>query len=75
MARYVPGNVPEPMATEFNKIATALDTADVMLALDPVFAVPKKFREGSIVLAKAPWNPGSGDGIYCFRAGSWRFLG
>jgi hypothetical protein len=76
MARYVPGNVSNPeLAAELAKIAQAMETADAMLNLDAVFAAPKKFREGSIVLAKAPWNPGSGDGVYCYRGGAWRFLG
>lgn len=76
MARYIPGNIADQQtANELNKIAQAMETADVMFNLEPIFAVPKKFREGSIVLAKAPWNPGSGDGVYCYRGGSWRFLG
>lgn len=76
MARYIPGNV-DDLATkaELDKISQAMETADVMLNLEPIYAVPKKFREGSIVFAKAPWNPGSGDGVYCYRGGSWRFLG
>lgn len=76
MARYIPGNVND-LATkaELDKIAQAMETADVMLNLDALYAAPKKFREGSIVLAKSPWNPGSGDGVYCYRGGAWRFLG
>lgn len=76
MARYIPGNVNDSATkAELDKIAQAMETADVMLNLEPIYAVPKKYREGSIVLAKAPWNPGSGDGVYCYRGGSWRFLG
>lgn len=76
MARYIPGLVADPaLRAEFDKIAQAAETPDAMLNLDPIFAAPKKFRDGSIVYAKAPWNPGSGDGVYLFRAGSWRFLG
>lgn len=76
MARYTPGTVSDPQtAGELQKIAASLDSADVMLALDPLYAAPKKFREGSIVFAKSPWNPGSGDGVYCYRSSAWRFLG
>ena len=76
MARYIPGNVADPqIQEELNKIAQAAETADVMLNLDALYAAPKKFREGSIVLAKAPWNPGSGDGVYCYRGGAWHLLG
>lgn len=77
MARYIPGNVSD-LATkaELDKISQAMETADVMLNLEKVYAVPKKFREGSIVFADGTtWNPGSGGGIYCYRAGAWRFLG
>lgn len=76
MARYTPAVVSDSLVnSELAKIAQAMETADVMFNLEPVFAVPKKYREGSIVFAKSPWNPGSGDGIYCYRAGAWRFLG
>jgi len=76
MGRYTPGSLADPqVADEFKKVAGALDSPNVMLALDALYAAPKKFREGSIVLAKSPWNPGSGDGVYCYRGGAWRFLG
>ena len=80
MARYTPATVPTGdlqafLSEELSKIAQSTETADAMLMLDPLFAPPKKFREGAIVFAKAPWTPGSGDGCYMFRAGLWRFLG
>ena len=76
MGRYIPGNVPEPMASELSKVANALDTGDAQLNLDMLYAAPKKFREGTIVLADGTrWNPGSGGGFYGYRAGAWRFLG
>lgn len=76
MARYTPGNVADmAIKSELDKIAQAMETADVMLNLEPIYAAPNKYREGSIVLAKAPWNPGSGDGVYCYLGGVWKFLG
>lgn len=76
MARYIPGNVSSTeLKTELDKVAQAMETPNPFMALDALFAAPKKFREGTIVLAKAPWNPGSGDGVYCYRGGAWRFLG
>lgn len=76
MARYNPSLVADAGVNgELAKIAQAMETADEMLYLEAVYAVPKKYREGSIVLAKSPWNPGSGDGVYCYRGGAWRFLG
>lgn len=77
MARYTPGNVSDAaLSTELEKIAQAMDTADSMLNLDMLYAVPKKFRVGSIVLADGTtWNPGSGVGIYCYYGSAWHFLG
>lgn len=76
MARYIPGNVADPLiAAELAKIAQAMETPDPFLTLDTLYSAPKKFREGTIVKASAPWNPGSGDGYYGYRAGLWRFLG
>lgn len=77
MARYIPGNVTDPLlAAELSKIAQAAETADPFLTLDTLYAPPPKFRNGTIALADGTtWNPGSGAGVYCFRAGAWRFLG
>jgi len=77
MARYTPAIVNNPQVdNELGKIAQALDTADAQLNLDMLYAPPKKYREGTIVLADGTtWNPGSGGGFYGYRAGVWRFLG
>lgn len=77
MARYTPGLIADPkLFEEFSKIAQAMETADPFLFLDTLYAAPKKYREGMICKADGTtWNPGSGAGVYCFRAGSWRFLG
>lgn len=83
MARYTPANVPNDAAAladflrvELGKIAQAAETADQFLMLDTLYAAPKKYREGTICKADGTtWNPGSGAGVYCYRAGAWRFLG
>lgn len=77
MARYTPGLIADPkLCEEFLKIAQAMETADQFLFLDTLYAAPKKYREGMIVKADgSTWNPGSGAGVYCYRAGAWRFLG
>ena len=76
MARYIPGNVADAvLREELAKIAEAMDAPNQFLSLDTLYAAPTKFREGTVVKAGAPWNPGSGDGFYGYRAGSWRFLG
>lgn len=77
MARYIPGNVADPvLAMELAKIAQAMETPDQFLQLDTLYAAPKKYREGTLVKADGTsWNPGSGAGVYCYRASAWRFLG
>jgi len=34
-------------------------------------AAPENPREGLVVYAKAPWNPGGGDGFYGWDGTSW----
>lgn len=77
MARYIPGNVADPvLAAELAKIAQAMETPDQFLQLDTLYAAPKKYREGTLAKADGTsWNPGSGAGVYCYRAAAWRFLG
>lgn len=77
MARYIPGNVADAvLREELAKIAEAMESPDQTLHLDTLYAPPPKFREGTLVKADGTtWNPGSGAGVYCFRAGLWRFLG
>jgi len=82
MARYIPGNVPTNPAqladfvrTELDKIAAALDSPNESMALTTLYAAPNKYRDGTIVKASSPWDPGSGNGVYCYRDGAWRFLG
>lgn len=83
MARYNPANVPADAADlaaflrlELARIAQALDTADEFLALETLYAVPKKYRSGTLAKADGTaWNPGSGQGVYCFYGAAWHFLG
>ena len=83
MGRYIPGNVPtDPVSLpaflrdDLNKVAQAIETPNPFTTLETLYAAPKKYREGTICLADGSvWNPGSGAGVYCYRGGSWRFLG
>ena len=77
MARYTPGIVSNAeIAKELAKIAQAMETQSSSFALETLYAAPTKYREGTLVLADGTtWNPGSGGGVYCYRAGAWRFLG
>lgn len=79
MARYIPGNVND-LATkaELDKIAQAMETGDAQLNLDMLYAAPKKFRVGTIVLADGNlWKPTgvATPGFYGYYGGAWHFLG
>lgn len=44
--------------------------------VDKTYVAPTKPREGDIRLADGTsWNPGSGQGVYCYYNAAWRFLG
>ena len=81
-AAYVPGNPPDDPAqlprflqAELAKLSGALDLL-ISGHLDKTTVAPAKPREGDLRLADGTlWNPGSGIGVYCFYAGSWKFLG
>ena len=84
MARYIPGNVPtDPrqlpdfVKTELDKIAQALDSPNESMALATLYAVPNKYRDGTIVKADGTtWSPsGLGAGVFCYYGGSWKKLG
>lgn len=61
---------------ELEKIAFATSEESDYVLLKTIYAAPKRIREGMIVKADGTtWNPGSGAGVYCYRAAAWRFLG
>ena len=50
------------------------DTSQV--TLKKLYAAPTKPRNGMVVYADGTtWNPGSGEGYYGYRGGTWNFLG
>lgn len=80
--RYVVGSVPNEaealtafLRQELANIAAALNTlADGQL--DVTTVAPTKPRDGMLRRADGTsWNPGSGQGVYCFYNSAWRFLG
>ena len=72
----LPPDAPEWLKDELRSIAEAIGNRTPFLWLDTIHAQPKKLAEGLIVKADGTnWNPGSGAGVYCYRGGSWRFLG
>ena len=79
---YSPGLVPtnlqqhaEFLRNELQRLKDAID----MLAdghLDQVNVAPAKVRDGDIRLADGTdWNPGSGQGVYCYYNSTWNKLG
>lgn len=58
------------------KIGQALNLPREELFLQPLGAAPQKPRAGQLVFADGTnWDPGSGDGPYCFDGTNWIFLG
>jgi len=56
---------------ELTQIAREFSETTVV-ELRPIYAAPKKPREGMIVSADGvEWNPGSGAGSYEYRGGAW----
>ena len=76
---YFPGQPTGDLSTylenELRKIAEEMGSAQPSFRLATSYAAPKKFGEGTIVLADGTsWNPGSGAGFYGYRGGAWRKL-
>ena len=77
MARYTPGQVDDQIVgQELQKIAQAIDTPDQFLTLEKLYALPNKYRDGTIIYADgATLDPGSGEGAYIYYALAWHHLG
>jgi len=81
-ASYAPGIVPDKpedlqrfLQDELTKLSAVVQ-ALALGQLDKTYVAPLKPREGMIRLADGTqWNPGSGQGVYCYYNGAWRLLG
>lgn len=77
--RNVPGNaesLPGFLDQELSNIEKAQNGPFSFVWLKVLHAAPAKTFDGLVVQADGTdWNPGSGGGVYCYRAGAWRFLG
>lgn len=77
--RNVPGSaesLPAFLDQELSNIEQAQYGPFPFVRLEVVHTPPGKVFDGMAVLADGTnWNPGSGGGVYCYRAGAWRFLG
>ena len=80
--RYVPGQVPESasdiprfLRQELQQIQQAISLVQDG-QLDVTTVAPSKPRDGMLRRADGTsWNPGSGQGVYCYYNAAWRFLG
>lgn len=69
-------NIPQFLDQELRNISEAMVAPVFVFALATSHKEPVKLADGYIVLADGTdWDPGSGAGVYCYRAGAWRFLG
>lgn len=56
---------------EFSRVATESRP----IVFPPQTAAPTNPTTGEIAFADGTlWNPGSGEGLYVWRSGSWRFI-
>ena len=80
--RYTVGDIPTNAADipaflrqELDKIQ-AVTNAIQDGQLDVTTVAPSKPRDGMLRRADGTsWNPGSGQGVYCYYNAAWRFLG
>jgi hypothetical protein len=80
--RYTAGIVPSSpdqlapfLREELAKLQAVLSTV-CDGQLDVTTVAPSKPRDGMLRRADgALWNPGSGQGVYCYYNSAWRFLG
>ena len=78
MSTYTPGQPPdEPeklaafLREELIALKQSFERAQLFIRLRPTTVAPTKYVDGDVYEAKAPWNPGTGDGLYIRRAGVW----
>lgn len=72
----LPADAPAWIVSEFRKLQESQNSAIDGLIFRTLYAAPSRISEGLTVKADGTtWDPGSGGGIYCYRAGAWRFLG
>ena len=77
---YRPGNLDpstldalvQSLRLEFSQLALQFAQPTDFLALNTLYAAPKRMFDGQIVKADGTaWNPGSGAGVYCRVGSAW----
>ena len=81
---YRPGNLDpssldalaQSLRLELSQLALQFAQPTDFLALNTLYAAPKRIFDGQIVKADGTtWNPGSGSGAYVYRNAAWHYLG
>jgi hypothetical protein len=76
-----PGNISAPAdllryVRDFEHRAALAFNALAAMKLEPQYTAPDRPRDGMLYRARAPWNPGSGDGVYYYDdVSGYKFLG
>jgi hypothetical protein len=72
----IPSDAPPWLVNELRKLQEALNGPVDGHVYRTLYAEPKRLIEGLTVKADGTsWDPGSGAGIYTYRAGAWVLLG
>lgn len=71
---------PEMLRRQLDEELTAIErawgSAEDFFELKELHSAPVKIRLGMVVLADGTdWNPGSGQGVYCYYNSQWNKLG
>jgi len=67
-----PKALPAFLQTELARIAAELSNTQNFVDLREMPAEPSKLRDGRLIYANgANWNPGAGEGPYCYVNGMW----
>jgi len=61
---------------EFQRVSEAMAQPQPFFLMVTSYSAPAKLIDGMVVLADGVhWNPGSGDGLYRYKNGTWKYLG
>ncbi len=74
-----PPGLPEELQDALDELATWLQNPQLTtLQLAPLVHQPARVTDGLVVYwtgDTATWNPGSGEGVYCYYNAGWHYLG
>lgn len=66
----------QQLKQEFATIAREQAQPSDYMALNTLYAAPKRIFDGMVILVDgSTYNPGSGAGVYVRRGSAWHFLG